>query len=118
MRAFLLLQKQPTSQTAIAGHKTRSGFDRGWINQLKKDVIRLSGEPTPEMKEQTHELERTARREIKGKRRALPDVRVEAVPVRTEYNAPPADMPTQWISTLSNICPNNIKRRADSPNMN
>jgi len=28
MHAFLLLQKQPISQTAIVGHKTRSGFDR------------------------------------------------------------------------------------------
>jgi hypothetical protein len=68
---------------------------RGWINQLKKDVIRLAGEPTPEMKERTYELERIAKREIKRKRRAMPDVRVEAYPLRTEYNTPPADMPAQ-----------------------
>jgi hypothetical protein len=76
------------------GFGVRNPKVRRWINQLKKDVIRLSGEPTPEMKERTHELARIAKREIKRRRRSLGDVRVEAVPMRTEYNVPPADMPT------------------------
>jgi len=78
---------------SMRGFGVRNPKVRGWINQLKKDVIRLAGEPTPEMNERTQELERIARREIKRKRRALPDVRVEAVPMRTEYNVPPAHVP-------------------------
>ena len=66
---------------------------RGWINELKKDVIRFSGDPSPEMKERTRELARIAKREMKRKRRAVPDVRIEAVPKRTEYNVSSADMP-------------------------
>jgi hypothetical protein len=45
------------------------------------------------MKERTRELARIAKREIKRKRRAVPDVRIEAVSMRREYNIPPADMP-------------------------
>ncbi len=83
---------------------SKKGFDvknpkvRGWINELKKDVIRFSGEPTPEMKERTRELERIAKREIKRKRRAVPDIRIEAVSMRREYNVLPADMPLQSIT--------------------
>jgi hypothetical protein len=75
------------------GFGVRNPKVRGWINELRKDVIRFSGEPSPEMKERTRELERIARREMKRKRRAVPDVRIEAVPVRTEYNVSPTEMP-------------------------
>jgi len=75
------------------GFGVRNPKVRGWINELQKDVIRFSGEPSPEMKERTRELERIAKREMKRKRRAVPDVRIEAVPMRREYNVSPADMP-------------------------
>jgi hypothetical protein len=45
------------------------------------------------MKERTRELERIAKREMKRKRRAVPDVRIEAVPMKREYNVSPADIP-------------------------
>ena len=45
------------------------------------------------MKERTRELGRIAKREMKRKRRAVPDVRIEAVPMRREYNVSPAEMP-------------------------
>jgi len=75
------------------GYGVKNPKVRQWIDELKKDVIRFSGEPSPEMKERTRELERIAKREMKRKRRAVPDVRIEAVPVRTEYNVSPAEMP-------------------------
>jgi hypothetical protein len=75
------------------GFGVRNPKVRGWINELRKDVIRFSGEPPPEMKERTRELERIAKREMKRKRRAVPDVRIEAVPMRREYNVSPPDMP-------------------------
>jgi hypothetical protein len=40
------------------------------------------------------EMIEIAKRELKRKPRALVDIRVEAVPMRTEHNVPPADMPT------------------------
>jgi len=75
------------------GYGVKNPKVRQWIDELKKDVIRFSGEPSPEMKERTRELERIAKREMKRKRRAVPDVRIEAVSMRREYNVPPADMP-------------------------
>ena len=73
------------------GYGVKNPKVRQWINELKKDVIRFSGEPTPEMKEYTRELARIAKREIKRKDRAVPDVRIEAVPMRREYNLPPGE---------------------------
>jgi hypothetical protein len=77
------------------GFGVRNPKVRSWINELKKDVIRLSGEPTPEMKERTRELAHIAKREIKRRRRTVFDVRIEAVAMRREYNVPPVDMPSK-----------------------
>ncbi len=79
---------------ARRGYGVKNPKVRQWIDQLRKDVIRFSGEPTPEMKEWTGELVLIAKREIKRKRLAVPDVRVEAVSTRREYNAPAADTPS------------------------